>query len=104
MAQALTQHGFAVAGFDLRGHGRNPGNPEIASFGEEGWEGSLQDMRLFIGLLSQRFSEIPHLKGRALHGSILLNTPVNVRLLQRNNAHIILLHQDIILKFCLCML
>lgn len=43
LAQALTLHGFAVAGFDLRGHGRNPGNPEIASFGEDGWEGSLQD-------------------------------------------------------------
>lgn len=72
LAQALTQHGFVVAGFDLRGHGRNPGNPEIASFGEEGWEGSLQDMHLFFGLLSQRFPGLPHfLLGFSL-GSFLL--------------------------------
>lgn len=72
LAQALTQHGFVVAGFDLRGHGRNPGNPEIASFGEDGWEGSLQDMRLFFGLLSERFPGLPHfLLGFSL-GSFLL--------------------------------
>lgn len=72
LAQALTRHGFVVAGFDLRGHGRNPGNPEIASFGEDGWEGSLQDMRLFFGLLSERFPGLPHfLLGFSL-GSFLL--------------------------------
>ena len=72
LAQALTQHGFVVAGFDLRGHGRNPGNTEIASFGEDGWEGSLQDMHLFFGLLSECFPEIPHfLLGFSL-GSFLL--------------------------------
>lgn len=72
LAQALTQHGFAVAGFDLLGHGRNPGNPEIASFGEDGWECSLQDMHLFFGLLSERFPGLPHfLLGFSL-GSFLL--------------------------------
>lgn len=72
LAQALTQRGFVVAGFDLRGHGRNPGNAEIASFGEDGWEGSLQDMHLFFVLLSQRFPGQPHfLLGFSL-GSFLL--------------------------------
>lgn len=72
LAKALTQHGFVAAGFDLRGHGRNPGNTEIASFGEEGWERSLQDMHLFFGLLSERFPGLPHfLLGFSL-GSFLL--------------------------------
>lgn len=72
LAQALTQHGFVVAGFDLRGHGQNPGNSEIASFGEDGWEGSLQDMQLFFRLLSRRFPGLPHfLLGFSL-GSFLL--------------------------------
>lgn len=72
LAQSLTRHGFAVAGFDLRGHGRNPGNPEIASFGEDGWEGSLRDMHLFFRLLSERFPGQSHfLLGFSL-GSFLL--------------------------------
>ncbi len=32
--QKLTTQGIAVAGFDLRGHGKNPGSKEVASFGE----------------------------------------------------------------------
>ena len=72
LAQALTQRGLAVAGFDLRGHGRNPGNAEIASFGKDGWEASIQDMHLFFQLLSQRFPGQPHfLLGFSL-GSFLL--------------------------------
>ena len=48
MAADLCSHGIAVAGFDLRGHGKNPGNSEIASFGEGGWAASIEDMRLFF--------------------------------------------------------
>ena len=39
-AAEMVAHGIAVAGFDLRGHGRNPGSPEVASFGEKGWHAS----------------------------------------------------------------
>ena len=46
-AQYLCPMGIAVAGFDLRGHGKNPGDPEVASFGEGGWAASIEDMRLF---------------------------------------------------------
>ena len=44
LAEAVTARGMAPAGYDLRGHGCN--NPEgaCASFGEGGWEASLQDM------------------------------------------------------------
>ena len=72
LAEFLTQHAIAVAGFDLRGHGENPGDPKCASFGEGGWEHSLEDIRLASCQLKQRFGEIPHfLLGFSL-GSFLL--------------------------------
>lgn len=71
-ATDLCSYGIAVAGFDLRGHGKNPGNPGIASFGEGGWEASIEDMRLFFEELQQRFPETPHyILGFSL-GSFLL--------------------------------
>lgn len=59
-AQAMTAQGIAVAGYDLRGHGKNPSTPNVASFGEDGWEASLQDVRLFFDFLAARFLGIPH--------------------------------------------
>ena len=71
-ADYLCPLGIAVAGFDLRGHGKNPGNPETASFGEGGWEASLEDMHLFFEHLSARFPGVPHdMLGFSL-GSFLL--------------------------------
>ena len=71
-AQKMTTQGIAVAGYDLRGHGKNPGNSDVASFGEDGWDASLQDMRLFFEYLAERFPEIPHhMLGFSL-GSFLL--------------------------------
>lgn len=72
LAQALTADGIAVAGFDLRGHGKNPGNPNIASFGEAGWEASLADMHSFFRLLEQRFPGVPHYMLGFSLGSFLL--------------------------------
>ena len=71
-AEAMTAQGIAVAGYDLRGHGQNPGNPDVASFGENGWEASLEDMHLFFEALSARFPGVPHdMLGFSL-GSFLL--------------------------------
>jgi len=72
LARLLTGHGMAVACFDLRGHGENPGSASVASFGPDGWEASLQDMRLFFELLQARLPGIPHdMLGFSL-GSFLL--------------------------------
>lgn len=72
LAETLTGQGLAVAGFDLRGHGGNAGDQAVASFGQGGWEASLEDMRLFFQFLEQRFAGIPHfLQGFSL-GSYLL--------------------------------
>ncbi len=71
-AQELTGHGIAVAGFDLRGHGKNPGDADIASFGEGGWEASIEDMHIFFGVLANRFPGLPHIMLGFSLGSFLL--------------------------------
>lgn len=71
-AEYLSPLGVVVAGFDLRGHGQNPGDNGIASFGKNGWEASIQDMKCFFDLLEQRFPGLPHdMYGFSL-GSFLL--------------------------------
>ena len=71
-AAFLTAHGIAVAGFDLRGHGKNGSDPAVASFGEEGWAESLKDIHIFRTHLQDRFPALPHfILGFSL-GSFLL--------------------------------
>ena len=71
-AEEMTAQGIAVAGYDLRGHGKNPGDAQVASFGENGWEASLEDMRLFFAHLAERFPGAAHdMLGFSL-GSFLL--------------------------------
>lgn len=71
-AEYLCPMGIAVAGFDLRGHGRNPGDAEVASFGEGGWAASIEDMHLFYELLEQRLMGVPHYMLGFSLGSFLL--------------------------------
>ena len=71
-AESLLPRGIAVAGFDLRGHGKNPGDTDVASFGEGGWAASIEDMRLFFAVLQQRFSGIAHYMLGFSLGSFLL--------------------------------
>ena len=71
-AGQLTAQGIAVAGFDLRGHGKNPGDALVASFGEGGWEAALMDMHLFFAHIEEKFPGVPHhMLGFSL-GSFLL--------------------------------
>ena len=72
LAQYLQPMEIAVAGFDLRGPGKNPGNPEVASCGEGGWAASIEDMRLFYALLQERFPGVPHYVLGFSLGSFLL--------------------------------
>lgn len=71
-ARALCAVGIAVTGFDLRGHGKNPGDPAVASFGEGGWAASIEDMKFFYEHLQQRFSGVPHFMLGFSLGSFLL--------------------------------
>ena len=68
----LCRQGIAVAGFDLRGHGENAGDPTVASFGPGGWEASVADMRLFHEDLRQKMPGLPHYMLGFSLGSFLL--------------------------------
>lgn len=72
LATDLCRQSIAVAGFDLRGHGKNTGDPAVASFGNGGWAASIEDMRLFYQLLRQRFADAPHYMLGFSLGSFLL--------------------------------
>lgn len=65
VAQALTDAGYALFGFDLRGHGRSGGarghTPSLEAY--------IQDIRQFFKYLVTRYPEIPHfLYGHSLGG------------------------------------
>ena len=56
LAEELAAQGVVTAGFDLPGHGRNPGRPDCASFGESG-EPAAGIAWIFSGIVfSQRIS------------------------------------------------
>ena len=72
LAEVLTAKGIAVAGYDLRGHGRNSPHTDCASFGEGGWDLSIREIHQFHGILKARFLEAEHyIMGFSL-GSFLL--------------------------------
>ena len=72
LAHVLTSCGVAVVGFDLRGHGMNGTDPNCASFGEGGWEASLEDMHLVRGHVQNRFMDAPFFMLGFSLGSFLL--------------------------------
>lgn len=72
LARLLTDSGIAVAGFDLRGHGVNGTDPVCASFGEHGWDETLEDMHLFREALQLRFAELPYFMLGFSLGSFLM--------------------------------
>lgn len=53
VAEALTKAGYALAGFDLRGHGRTPGLRGYAP----SFQAILQDFDALLALLRQRYGE-----------------------------------------------
>ncbi len=77
LAEELTTHGVIVAGFDLRGHGKNDVEADCASFGEGGWEESLKDMHFFFKMLEERFPNLPHYMLGFSLGSFLLREYLN---------------------------
>ena len=72
LGECLTRQGIALAGFDLPGHGQNPGDPVCASLGEQGWTRTLRQLDALHAALSQRLPGVPQaLMGFSL-GSFLV--------------------------------
>ncbi|NWG05313.1 MAG: lysophospholipase [Chloroflexi bacterium] len=69
VGRALTDAGYTLIGFDLRGHGKSGGarghTPSLDAY--------MQDIRQFFQFLSQRYPSIPHfLYGHSLGGLLSL--------------------------------
>ncbi len=60
LAKFLTQEGVAVVGFDLRGHGLKGKGMTCASFGDDGWEATLEDIHQLHLSLKTRFADAKH--------------------------------------------
>ena len=77
-AAEMAKSGIAVAGFDLRGHGRNPGDRETAAFVPGDWNASVEEVQMFREYLRREFPGVPQfLMGFSL-GSFLVRDLVNV--------------------------
>lgn len=78
LAEAVTAHGMALAGYDLRGHGQNNCKGKCASFGEGGWEASLYDMHMCHQVLRKRYRDVPQVFLGFSLGSFLLRDYLSV--------------------------
>ncbi|HSB03154.1 MAG TPA: lysophospholipase [Anaerolineales bacterium] len=69
VGKAMTEAGYALAGFDLRGHGKSGGarghTPSLDAY--------MQDIRQFFQLMTQRYPDLPQfLYGHSLGGLLSL--------------------------------
>lgn len=60
LAKFLTEEGVAVVGFDLRGHGINGEGMACASFGESGWDATLEDIHQLHRSLKEKYADAKH--------------------------------------------
>ena len=60
LAKFLTEEGVAVVGFDLRGHGVNGEGMSCASFGEDGWDVTLEDIHPLHRSLKAKYADAKH--------------------------------------------
>ena len=69
VGKVLTEAGYALAGFDLRGHGKSGGTRGHAS----SLDAYMQDIRQFFRLMEKRYPDLPHfLYGHSLGGLLVL--------------------------------
>ena len=70
VGKAMAAAGYALAGFDLRGHGRSGGARGHSS----SLRAYMQDIRQFLDLMAQRYAELPRfLYGHSLGGLLSLS-------------------------------
>ena len=75
LAERLTEKGIIVCGFSLRGHGESYNsskNPKVASIGEDGWEKSIEVIKIFNMYIQDRYDNLPYYMLGFSLGSFLL--------------------------------
>ena len=72
LAEVLTKVDIAVCGFDLRGHGWNESELNIATLGKDGWERSITDMRIVRSKMMYQYLDVPYFMLGFSLGSFLL--------------------------------
>jgi alpha-beta hydrolase superfamily lysophospholipase len=75
LAEYLTKHNIAVCGFSLRGHGKSASEStdnSVSTLGENGWDKSLEDIKLFRDELVHKYGNIPYYMYGFSLGSFLL--------------------------------
>lgn len=72
LAEFLSEHGFAVAGYDLLGHGEDTPKEKLGYFGkEDGWQNLIDDMYTVHGILISRYPDSRHILFGHSMGSFL---------------------------------
>ncbi len=76
VAAALNQAGYALLGFDLRGHGKSGGpRGHVPSY-----EALLVDIDLFLGQMDERYPALPRfLYGHSMGGNLVINYALRCR-------------------------
>lgn len=59
LIKLFNENQIAAAGFDLPGHGENPGDLQIAAWGENGWQESLEDIDALYREINKKYPEKP---------------------------------------------
>ena len=88
-AEQMALNGIAVCGFDLRGHGKNGTDEEVASFGTDGWQQALNDMRNFFEEIKKRIPNAPYFMMGFSLGSFLLREYLSLYPTETDGAVII---------------
>lgn len=70
IADQITQAGYTLLSFDLRGHGQSQGSRGHTP----SYETLLNDINFFLNEVDKNFPELPHfLYGHSLGGNLVLN-------------------------------
>ena len=77
LAKALTSHGIAVVGYDLRGHGHNHPTYQVAYFKQGEYEQCLEDIHDFRHLYQTKYPQLPYYMLGFSLGSFLMREYLN---------------------------
>ena len=58
-AAAMIKRGVAVTGIDLRGHGHNPGDPDVVEYQPGDWQRTVEDVQQLLEFWDRKFPGMP---------------------------------------------